>query len=257
VKGPRPPSGGRGPAVSGPEPIWPTLVGMAKSPKPKKNRFAWVGQLRDNYRMTKEAYPRLGLIMFGLFVVIFGIGLAIGFLLGNPVTFGMVGASLGLLAAMWFFSRRAMRAAYKQVEDQPGGAAAVAQAMRGNWSTSPAVAITKNQDMVHRVVGRPGVVLLSEGPPSRVKHMLAGEKKRTQRFIPDTPILEMQVGTEDGQVPITALQKRLGKLPKNLTPAEVTEVRRKLDAVAQQPAPIPKGPMPKSPKAAKSQMRGR
>jgi hypothetical protein len=230
---------------------------MAKSPAPKKSRFAWVGQMRDNYRMTSEAYPRLGLLMFGMFIVLFGAGLAVGFLLGNPITFGLIGFSLGFLAAMWYFSRKAMSAAYKQVEDQPGGAAAVAQAMRGNWSTTPAVAITKNQDMVHRIVGRPGVVLVSEGPSSRVKHMLSGEKKRTQRFVPDTPITELQVGTEEGQITVDKLQKALGKMPKALTPAEVTEVRRKLDAVAQPPAPIPKGPIPKSAKAAKSQMRGR
>ena len=229
---------------------------MAKEAKTKKKRFAWVGQMRDNYRMTREVYPRLGLIMFCLLVVVFGIGLAIGFLFSNPVTFGLVGLSFGVLAAMWYFSRKAMSAAYRQVEDQPGGAAAVAQSMRGNWSTTPAVAVTKNQDMVHRVVGRPGVVLISEGPPSRVKHMLTGEKKRTQRYIPDTPITELQIGPEEGQIPISQLQKKLTKLPKALTPAEVNDVRRRLDAVAQSPAPIPKGPMPKSAKAAKSQMRG-
>jgi hypothetical protein len=230
---------------------------MAKPPKPKKKRFAWVGQVRDNYRMTAEAYPRLGLIMFALFALLLAVGIAVGILLSNPVTFGLIGASTGFLAAMWYFSRKAMSAAYKQVEDQPGGAAAVAKAMRGNWSVTPAVAVTRNQDMVHRVVGRPGVVLISEGPTTRVKHMLAGERKRTQRFIPETPITELQVGGEEGQVPIGQLQKRLNKLPKSLTPAEVTDVRRKLDAVMQQPAPIPKGPIPKSPKAAKSQMRSR
>ena len=235
----------------------PTLITMAKDSTTKKKRFAWVGQMRDNYRMTKEVYPSLGLTMFGIFIVIFGIGLAAGFLIGNPITFGLLGASLGLLGAMWFFSRRAMKAAYRQVEDQPGGAAAVAESMRGNWSTTPAVAITKNQDMVHRIVGRPGVILISEGPPSRVKHMLSGEKKRTQRYIPETPIIELQIGTEEGQIPINELQKRLSKMPKALTPAEATDVRRRLDATAQQPASVPKGPMPKSAKAAKSQMRGR
>lgn len=229
---------------------------MAKEAKTKKKRFAWVGQMRDNYRMTREVYPRLGLIMFALFIVVFGVGLAIGFLFNNPVTFGLVGLSFGVLAAMWYFSRKAMSAAYRQVEDQPGGAAAVAQSMRGNWSTTPAVAVTKNQDMVHRIVGRPGVILISEGPSSRVKHMLSGEKKRTQRYIPDTPITELQIGTEEDQIPISQLQKKLSKLPKALTPAEVNDVRRRLDAVSQSPAPIPKGPMPKSAKAAKSQMRG-
>ncbi len=231
--------------------------GMADSPSPKKKRFAWVGQVRDNYRMTAEVYPSLGWIMLGIFVAVLAIGLAVGFVFGNPVTFGLIGASLGLLAAMWFFSRRAMSAAYSQVEGQPGGAAAVAQAMRGNWTTTPAVAVTKNQDMIHRVVGRPGVVLVSEGPSARVRHMLSSEKKRTQRFIPDTPILEIQVGDEEGQIPVAKLQKTLTKMPKALTPPEVNEVRRRLDALTATPAPIPKGPMPKSPKAAKSQMRGR
>lgn len=230
---------------------------MAKTPAPKKSRFAWVSQMRDNYRMTKEAYPALGWIMLGIFVAVFGVFLAAGFLIGNPVTLGMIGASLGFLGALFFFSRRAMSAAYKQVEDQPGGAAAVAQAMKGNWSTTPAVSVTKNQDMVHRVVGRPGVVLISEGPPSRVAHMLSSERKRTQRFIPDTPIHELQVGSEPGQTPVASLQKALNKMPKALTPQEVTDIRRKLDALTQTPALIPKGPMPKSAKAARSQMRGR
>lgn len=230
---------------------------MADSPSPKKKRFAWVGQVRDNYRMTAEVYPSLGWLMLGIFVAILALGIAIGFLFSNPVTFGLIGASLGLLAAMWFFSRRAMSAAYSQVEGQPGGAAAVAQAMRGNWSTTPAVAVTKNQDMIHRVVGRPGVILVSEGPSTRVRHMLSSEKKRTQRFIPDTPILEVQIGEEDGQIPVAKLQKTLSKMPKALTPPEVNEVRRRLDALTATAAPIPKGPMPKSPKAAKSQMRGR
>lgn len=229
---------------------------MADSPEPKKKRFAWVGQVRDNYRMTQEVYPTLGWIMLGIFVAILAVGVAIGFLLNNPWTFGIVAASLGLLAAMWFFSRKAMAAAYSQVEGQPGGAAAVAQAMRGNWSTTPAVSVTKNQDMVHRVVGRPGVVLVSEGPATRVGHMLSSEKKRTQRFIPETPILELQVGDAEGQVPVSKLQKALSKMPKALTPAEVTEVRRRLDALTQQPASVPKGPVPKSAKAAKAQMRG-
>ena len=98
---------------------------------------------------------------------------------------------------------------------------------------------------------------MSEGPSARVGHMLASEKRRTQRFIPDTPILELEVGQMAGQTPIAKLQKALKKLPNSLTPGEVTAVRRRLDALAQQPAGIPKGPMPKSAKAAKAQMRGR
>lgn len=232
----------------------------SKNSKPKKGLkrfFAWIPQMRDNYRMTKEVYPTIGWIMLGIFVIVFGIGLAIGFALGNPFTFGMLGAALAFLAIAFLFSRRAMSAAYKKVEDQPGGAAAVSQSLRGNWSTTPGVSVTRNEDMVHRVVGRPGVVLLSEGPPTRVKHMLSSELKRTQRFIPDTPITVIQVGTAEDQVPVAKLQKKLKKLPKALTPEEVNAVRRKLDALTQRPASVPKGPMPKSAKAARSQQQGR
>ncbi|MDZ7577852.1 MAG: DUF4191 domain-containing protein [Candidatus Nanopelagicales bacterium] len=230
---------------------------MPPAPEPKKKRFAWVSQLRANFKMTRQVYPSLGWIMLGLFCAVLAVFILAGALIGNPATLIIMGVPLGLLAAMFYFSRKAMSAAYRQVEDQPGGAAAVAKAMRGNWTTTPGVCVTRNQDIVHRVVGRPGVILVSEGPSTRVEHVLTSEKKRTQRYVPETPIHEIQVGTEDGQVPIAKLQRRLSKLPKALRPAEVTAVRRRLDAVTKQPAPIPKGPMPKSAKAARAQMRGR
>ncbi len=222
-----------------------------RAAKPKKDRLRFFRQIRDNYRMTKEANPRVGWIMLAIFVILLGTFVALGQFILNVPTMILIGFPVALLATTYYFSRQAMAAAYKQVEDQPGGAAAVAQAMRGNWSVKPAVSMTKNQDMVHRVVGRPGVVLLSEGPATRVGHMLASERKRTARFVPDVPIHEIQVGDEDGQVPVAKLQKTLSKMPNALTPAEVTDLRRKLDALGAMPAGIPKGPVPRSPKAAR------
>jgi hypothetical protein len=219
--------------------------------KPKKDRGKYLRQIRENYRMTAEVKPAVGWIMLAIFVVVVAVLLAIGFALNNPLTFLLLGVPLGLLATTFYFSRQAMSAAYQQVEDQPGGAAAVAGAMRGNWSVKPGVAVTKNQDLVHRVVGRPGVVLLSEGPPSRAEHMLTSEAKRTARFLPDVPIHLIQVGAEADQVPVAKLQKTLNKLPNVLTPSEVNAVRRKLDALTTAPAGLPKGPIPKSPKAAR------
>lgn len=230
---------------------------MADGTKPKKDRLKYFRQIRDNYRMTKEAKPAVGWIMLAIFAVIFAVFLGIGLLFNNWLTFVLLGAPVALLATTWYFSRQAMSAAYRQVEDQPGGAAAVASAMRGNWSVTPGVAVTKNQDLVHRVIGRPGVVLISEGPSSRVEHMLTSETKRTQRFIPDIPIQTLQVGNEEGQTPVPKLQKALSKLPNALTPAEVTTVRRRLDALSSQPAGLPKGPIPRSAKAAKKGNRPR
>lgn len=234
---------------------------MAKQQgKPKKDRLKYLRQIRENYRLTKKANPRVGLIMLAIFLGLLAIAIAIGLLINNVITAVLIGTPLALLATSYYFSRQAMAAAYQQVEDQPGGAAAVAEAMRGNWSVTPGVSVTRNQDLVHRVVGRPGVVLLSEGPPSRVEHLLAAERKRTSRFVPDTPIHEIQVGDGEGQVPVAKLQKTLNKLPNTLTPAEVTAVRRRLDALgkkANQVDGIPKGPVPRSAKAAKKGNRPR
>lgn len=231
---------------------------MARSGKPKKDRLKYFRQMRDNYRMTKEAKPNVGWIMLAIFTIVLGLFVAVGLFFSNLITFVLIGLPAALLATTYYFSRQAMSAAYKSVEDQPGGAAAVADAMRGNWSVKPAVSVTKNQDLVHRVVGRPGVILISEGPSTRVQHMLSSERKRTLRYLPQAPIIEIQVGNDEGQVPIAKLQKKIQKLPKNLTPAEVTQVRRRLDALSgQQPVPMPKGPVPRSAKAARKGMQAR
>ena len=53
------------------------------------------------------------------------------------------------------------------------------ESLRGKWAVTPAVAVSRNEDMVSRVIGKPGVILVSEGAPSRVGHMLANERKKT------------------------------------------------------------------------------
>jgi hypothetical protein len=208
-----------------------------------------ISSLAQNWKMTQKVYPflwaeSLGFLALGAIVVAAPV-----WVLLNPATALLVGLPVGLLAATYWFSRRAMSAAYSSIEGQPGAAAAVVQSIRGNkWPMTPAVAINKNQDMISRVVGRPGVILISEGPASRVGSLLANERKKTARWVPDIPIYEIQVGVEADQVSLQKLQKTLTKLPRNLRGGEVTEVRRRLDALgnAANALPIPKGPMPTS-----------
>lgn len=206
--------------------------------------------------MTAQTFPYLWAEVLGIFLVT-AIVIAIPvWLLVNPITGVLVGLPLGLLAGTYWFSRRAMTAAYSSIEGQAGAAAAVIQSIRGNkWAVTPAVAINKNQDMITRVVGKPGVILISEGPASRVTSMLANERKKTSRWVTDIPIYEIQVGTADDQVSLKKLQKTLTKLPRNLRGGEITEVRRRLDALgnAQNALPIPKGPMPTSARAVRRQ----
>jgi len=213
-----------------------------------------LSSLAQNWAMTQKVYRLLPLEVAGFFLAGFVvIGLPV-YLLLNTVTAILLAIPAGLLAATFWFSRRAMRAAYAQIDGQPGAAAAVVQSIRGNnWIVTPAVSVNKSQDMISRVVGKPGVILVSEGPGNRVAIMLGNERKRTARWLPDVPIYEIQVGNDEGQVPLLKLQRQLSKLPRNLRGGEVTEVRRRLDALgnAANSLPIPKGPMPTSARQAR------
>jgi hypothetical protein len=89
-------------------------------------------------------------------------------------------------------------------------------------------------------------VLVGEGTPARVTALLATEKKKVARFVPDVPIYDVQAGNEPGQVSLRKLNNHLMKLPRNLKTPQVTEVNRRLKALGTMSLPIPKGPMPRS-----------
>ena len=211
----------------------------------------------ENWSMTQRVYRFLWAEVLGIFVLVVAAVAVPVSLFINWLTAVLIALPLGLLAATFWFSRRAMRAAYSRIEGQPGAAAAVIESLRGKWAVTPAVAVSRNEDMVSRVIGKPGVILVSEGAPSRVGHMLAAERKKTARWVPDVPIYEIQVGDGEGQIGLGKIQKTLAKLPKNLRGSEVTEVRRRLEALGnvQQSMPVPKGPMPTSARQVRRQRR--
>lgn len=221
---------------------------MARDPsKPKR-----LAQIKQTYDITKRTYPRIGLLLLGIFLGVWAVFIIATLLLSNSwltrSLFILLGFTTALLATSYIFGKKAENAAYSQIAGQPGAAAAVLQSLRGGWFTTPAVAVTKNQDILHMVVGRPGVLLVAEGSPSRVGHLLSSQRKKVERWVPDVPITEIVVGDEDGEIPLTKLTKIVRKQPRVLAPAEVTEVRRRLDAATKtnSPLPVPKGPLPKT-----------
>jgi Domain of unknown function (DUF4191) len=215
-----------------------------KQPEEKTSRR---GQLRSAWTMARKVDHRLPLIVGSVFVVVFALSLGIGFIIGNPWTFGIAGIAAGVAAALIVFGRRAERAALKTVEGQPGAGASVLTTLRKGWTLSPAVAVTRQQDLVHRLTGRAGVVLVAEGRPASALNLLTTERKRVQRVAPDAPVHEILVGDEEGQIPLRKLTRTVMKLPRALRPAEVNQLNYRLKALDQQRGalPIPKGPLPK------------
>ena len=208
----------------------------------KKVRFK---EIRDAYSLTKQQKPLI-LLWCGLVLIPVEIlGIVIGSALNHPIYFGILSIPLAFLAAFFFFTRIAGSAAYASIEGQVGAGASVLMAIRRGWTVTPAVAVTRNQDMVHRAVGRPGVVLVAEGSQA-VRALLTDERRKTERFAPGVPVHEVIVGNYDGQVSIRKLQKHMRKFPKKLSNNQVRELRARMKAVGGLNIPIPKGPMPKN-----------
>ncbi|MBZ4323652.1 DUF4191 domain-containing protein [Streptomyces huiliensis] len=203
-------------------------------------------QIALTYKMTKKVDSKVGLVVAGVGIVTFGVLLAIGFWIDHPIYLGILGFLLAFLAMAIVFGRRAERAAFGQMEGQPGAAAAVLDNVGRGWTTTPAVAMNRNQDVVHRSVGKAGIVLVGEGNPNRVKSLLAAEKKRMARIVADVPVHDIVVGDGEGQVPLKKLRTTLLKLPRVLPGAQVTTVNDRLRALGDLMSnmPIPKGPLP-------------
>lgn len=218
------------------------MSSTAPAPAPRGR----IAQIRETYRMTRKADPALPWVLLAVFLAVFGVFLLAGFFLGSIFFWGVIGFPFALLAVTYLFGRRAETAAYASVEGQAGAAASVLTTLRKGWYVTPAVAVNRNQDFVHRVIGRPGVILVSEGPSTRAVALLANERKRTARFVGETPIIEVQCGDGEGQIPLRKLQRHIMRLPRALKPAQVSAVRKRLDALTATPLPIPKGPLPKN-----------
>mgnify|MGYP000918146789 FL=1 len=145
------------------------------------------------------------------------------------------------------------------MEGQPGAAAAALRMLRRGWKSDPAIAFNKQQDVVHRVVGPPGIVLVGEGNPHRLKQLMTSERRKHERVAADTPIHEVVCGNGEGEVPLPKLVRHVQKLGRQVKPAEMTDILNRLKALDANRSniPLPKGPVPTSMKGMRQNMRGR
>jgi hypothetical protein len=195
--------------------------------------------------IIRKSDPRALPIVIGSGVAVLVILVVVGLLTGLAALLIPFGVLLGVMTTMVLFGRYAQSAQYKAIAGQPGAAAAIVQTMRGNWTVSPAIAGNRNMDIVHRVVGRPGVILIGEGSPTGLASLISAEKKKIARIAYAVPITELQVGAEPGQIPVRQLQRTLMKLPRTLKPAAVTDLNNRLKALPSS-LQAPRGPMPRA-----------
>lgn len=244
-----------------------------KSPKPprEKGKIAErVGQFKTLYQNARRQNPRVPLYLLATFVVSLAVFVAIGFWWGHPIYCTVLGVLFGALLTLVVFGRLAERSAYASLEGQPGATSAAMGALKKGWryEQEPVAADggrARNLNeinqaaMVFRAVGKPGVVLVGEGPKGSTTRLLKSESKRVARVAgPEVPVHTLRVGQGEDTVRVSHLVKTMNKLDKKLTDAEVEAVTKRLRALGGAKPPIPKGVDPRNaPRADRKAMRGR
>lgn len=218
-------------------------------------------QIWETYKITAEHDKPLPWILLGVGLVGFALMILIGLLLKSSlILWSISGVMTGVLFAMLVFTQRAKRAAYKRFDGQAGSAEVALQMLPKAWSYTPVITATRNRDsvdVIHRAIGPGGLILIGEGSPHALKAQLASEKRKHEQIAYGVIVQVIQMGSGAGQVPLDQLTKHIKKLPKQLTPAKITEVQARLRALdAMRPKlPIPKGPI--NMRGSRQAMRGR
>ncbi|MFC7344148.1 DUF4191 domain-containing protein [Saccharopolyspora griseoalba] len=224
----------------------------AKKEAAKQRRQASAGRVKqifEAFKMQRREDKLLLPLMLGAFLGVTAVVFLLGMIWGLHWVFLPVGLAFGLLAAVVIFGRRVQSTVYKKADGQPGAAGWALDNLRGRWVLNQAVSGTAQLDAVHRLIGRPGIVLVGEGATHRIKGLMAQEKKRVARIVGETPIYEIVVGSEEDQVPLSKLQSRIMKLPRNIGPKQIDELENRLEALANRSGnAMPKGPVPQGAK---------
>ena len=218
-----------------------------------------VRQIIEVYKVTAEHDPKANLFMGGALALCIVVFTVVGIFLKPWWLYVIFGVLFGVLAAMFVLTWRAKSATYKRYEGQKGSAEVAMSMLGKEWVKSPVITANRQLDIVHRVVGPGGIVLIGEGDPGRVRAMLATEAKKHEQVKYGVKVTTLVMGDRENQVPLGKLADHIKKLPKIIKTAEITDISNRLRALdSMRPKlPLPKGPMPTSAKGARQAARGR
>lgn len=230
-----------------------------------------LSQFKTLYQVSVKENPKIPLWLALTFVVTLLVFMVLlHFIWSSWIYTAILGAIFALLATVIVFGRLAERAAYGSLEGQAGGTGAALQSLKRGWvyEQEPVAADAgrtrkmselSNAAMVFRAIGKPGVVLIGEGPSGAARKLLESERKRVTRVSgPEVPVHVLRVGAGDDTVKLGNLAKTMKGLDKKLTDAEVQAVTKRLRALGTSKPPIPKGVDPRNaPRMDRKAMRGR
>lgn len=225
--------------------------------KVKKTR--WYHNIWQAYKVTRRSDKAVTWWLLATFLGVLAVALAIGLLVDAVIYLQFIGLPFAFIAVLFVLVRRFEKASYAQIEGTPGASLSALRSIRRGWDfpEEPAAMDPRTQDLVFRGVGRPGVVLVSEGPSQRVQKLLDAERKRVNRVLPQVPVILIQCGKDEGQVPLRKLSRHVQRLKPTLDKQVVAEITKRLKSLGAAKMPVPKGIDPFKARPDRKGMRGR
>lgn len=220
---------------------------MAKKQKAPKEPGR-IAQLWQLYKLTAKTDKTSAPLAIGVFLIIaiaaFVVaGVTTG---GSPLgymLYGVLGLVIAGLTGLIIMSRRAEVVAFNRIEGQPGAVGAVLEnGFRAGWvtPTQPVAVNPKTKDLVYRVIGPAGVVLIGEGHGTALQVLLNEERRKLSKIAHGVPTHVVITGVNQGQVRLSQLKKHVLKLKRELNRREIRVVDRRLSSIGMN-LPIPKG----------------
>jgi hypothetical protein len=225
--------------------------------KVKKTR--WYHNIWQAYTVTRRSDKSITWWLLGTAVAVLGVAVAIGLAVDSVVYLLFIGLPFAFLSVLLVLVRRFEKASYAQIEGTPGASLSALRSIRRGWDfpEEPAALDPRTQDLVFRGVGRAGVVLVSEGPSHRAQKLLDAERKRVNRVLPKVPVVCIQCGNDEGQVPLRKLARHVQRLKPTVDKQAVAEITKRLKALGAAKLPVPKGIDPFKARPDRKGMRGR
>lgn len=208
----------------------------------KKGR---IGELVDVLKLVLKRVPFSWLWLSLSFLVPLASGIVFAVFSADvisAVVWVIGGILLGLLVFLVVLGQITQRLMYQNLEGQIGAVSAlIKNQLRRSWRASEIpVRMNKSSDTVYRLVGRPGVIIISEGVKTRVAPLVDEARREAARIVPSVPIHTLHVGADGLKIGETF--KSMYKLKSAIKMAEVRVVSNRLNSIAKTPmSQMPKG----------------